>query len=113
MIIYQKYSFDSQAYAEDLIDQLVFVGVDGETYPLYQHTVSNYGFLIKTPPTFDDEGHQLTPPIYYDKWAVDVLWRDLPQDEEGNIIFPEGWQEYLLTGLRPYKRGYIGWSYNK
>jgi len=112
-IIYQKYTFDSQEQADNLIDQLGYVVEEGVNYPTYLHTVSNLGFLIKTPATYDDEGHQLTPPVYYDKWSVDVLWRNLPENEEGNPIFPDGWQEYLLTGLSHYQHGFLGWTYNE
>lgn len=111
MIIYQKYSFNSQRQAEELINQLGYEMEDGMKYPTHPHTISNLGFLIKTPATYDGDNNQLTPSIYHSKWSVDVLWKRLPLDEEDNVIFPEGWQDYLLTGLESYKHSFYGWEY--
>ena len=31
------------------------------------------GKVVKIPATYDDEGNELTPPIYYDGFAIDVM----------------------------------------
>jgi hypothetical protein len=35
--------------------------------------VVNIGKVVEIPATYDAEGNELTPPVYYDGWAYDVM----------------------------------------
>jgi hypothetical protein len=39
--------------------------------------VVNIGKVVKIPATYDAEGNELTPPIYYDGWAYDIMSSDV------------------------------------
>jgi len=106
-MIYKKYSFDSEAQAVALIDALGIFEEEGKIYPSHIHSVVKLGFLPKNVA----EGEEV--PILSDKYAVDVLWRGLEVDENDNPIYPEGWQEYLVTGLSSYKHNFFGLTYEE
>ena len=106
-MIYKKYSFDSEAQAVALIDALGTFEEEGKIYPSHIHTVVKLGFL----PVGDAD--EETPPTFSDKYSVDVLWRGLELDEEGNPIFPEGWVEYEVKGLAKYKHNFYGLTFEE
>ena len=35
--------------------------------------VVNIGKVVEIPATYDADGNELTPPIYYDGWAYDIM----------------------------------------
>ena len=39
--------------------------------------VVNIGKVVKIPATYDADGNELTPPIYYDGWAYDIMSSDV------------------------------------
>ena len=39
--------------------------------------VVNIGKIVEFPATYDDEGNELTPPIYYDGVAYDIMSSDI------------------------------------
>ena len=106
-MIYKKYSFDSEAQAVALIDALGTFIEEGKVYPSHIHTVVKLGFLTTN---IADEDN---PPIFSDKYSVDVLWRGLEVDENENPIYPKGWQEYEVTGLSNYKHNFFGLTYEE
>ena len=100
MIHYKKYLFDSKQEAMTYINNLgTFQGIDGLEYKLHNHVIVTLGFLPKNNST------------YSDKYAVDVLWRGLEVDENGEAIYPEGWFEKELTTPTDYKHDFIGYIY--
>jgi len=114
MIHYKKYIFNSKEQAESYITNLgVFAGENGVTYPLHRHTIVKLGFLPIENAVYDEEGNEISPTIYSDKYSVDVLWKGLEEDDEGNVIFPSGWDEYLLTGRSEYLHNFYGYTYEQ
>lgn len=39
--------------------------------------VVNIGKIVEFPATYDNEGNELTPPIYYPGWAYDIMSSDI------------------------------------
>lgn len=112
MIYYKKYDFNSKQEAETNIANLgTFKGEDGEEYSLHNHTVVKLGYLPTVDAVYDNSGNEISPTIHSDKYSVDVLWRDLELDENGETIYPEGWSEKELNGLTDYKHDFVGYTY--
>jgi len=51
-------------------------GVTSMQYINGTQAVVNIGNVVKIPATYDDQGHELTPPVYYDGWAYDIMSTD-------------------------------------
>jgi hypothetical protein len=111
MKYYKKYTFDSKEQAEGLINALPTYEEDGVVYPNYRHTIVKLGYLAVKDGEYDEEGNEVTPPVYSNKYSVDVLWKDLELDDNGDLMYPEGWQQYLLTGLDSYMHEFYGLAY--
>lgn len=113
MRYYKKYTFDSKEQAEGLINALPTIEEEGITYPNYRHTIVKLGYLPVSGGEYDEAGIEISPPVYSDKYSVDVLWKGLELDDNGDPIYPEGWQQYLLTGLDSYMHNFYGLTYNE
>ena len=62
---FRKYEFASEAEATTAINEL------GEDHA---HNVVKIGHVITTAGTYDEEGNQITAPVYASNYSVDVLW---------------------------------------
>ena len=80
----RKYEFVDEVAADAAI---ALLPKDEEGNPTGEHLVTILGFILLVPATYDDEGHELTPPVYSDKYAVDVYWGSVPNQD---------WQQYLV-----------------
>ena len=74
MRTFKKYEFISEAEADTYLNQLPTLIEEGEIIDNHPHQIKKLGFLVKTPATFDENGNELTPTIFSDKYSVDVLW---------------------------------------
>ena len=83
----RKYEFVDQATADAAI---ALLPQDEEGIPTSEHLVTILGFILLVPATYDDEGHELTPPVYSDKYAVDIYW--------GSEAL-ESWEPYIVWPL--------------
>lgn len=113
MRYYRKYTFDSKQQADDLINALPTIEDEGIVYPNHKHTIVKLGFLPLDEGEYDEEGNEITPPILSDKYSVDVLWKGLDLDDNDEPIYPDGWQQYLLTGLNHYMHNFFGLTYDE
>ena len=84
MKLTRKYEFTNEAAVDTAIAALPH---DDEGNPTHGHLVVKLGYLVTTPATYDEEGNELTPAIVSEVYAVDVNWRDVPNQE---------WQQYLV-----------------
>tara|TARA_R100000388_G_scaffold55214_1_gene40920 strand:+ start:114 stop:488 length:375 start_codon:yes stop_codon:yes gene_type:complete len=75
MRIFRKYEFGSKSAATTKINAL---GVDEEGAPTHGHAVAALGNIMTTKGTYDDDGNEITAPVYSDKYHVDVLWSGEP-----------------------------------
>jgi len=88
-----KYECNSLEHAQSKIDAF---GMDDEGNPTHNHAFVMLGYNVLQEATYDDEGNVLTEAVYGDKYMVDAYWRDLEQDEEGNVDHPYGWKSYSI-----------------
>ena len=89
-----KYEFNSQEQAES---KIAAFGIDEEGNPTHNHAFVKLGFAVLEQATYDAEGNVLTEAVYGDKYMVDACWRNLEQDEEGNVDHPYGWKSYAIN----------------
>jgi len=92
MIKVGKYIFESEAQAETKIKGL---GVDkdenGNEYPTHKNAIVKIGNFIVKYGEYDDDLNEITPPVLYDKFCVDVFWND-----ENDSAIAE-WSAYEIT----------------
>jgi hypothetical protein len=70
----------------------VWEEISTETSPMFHYingtkAVVNIGKVVKTPGTYDEDGNQITPPVYYPGWAYDIMTTDI-LDFGNNEVFP-------------------------
>jgi len=94
MELFKKYEFNSQEQAESKIAALPHIEVDGESYLDGNHTIVKLGHIVTQEGVYEhtEDGDivEVTPPVYADKYSVDVLWRGLDSS-------PYGWTSYEIT----------------
>jgi hypothetical protein len=78
---------------------------------IHRHTIVKLGHLPIEDAIYDEDGNEISPTIYSDKYSVDVLWKGLEEDENGDVIFPNGWLGKELSGLDSYKHNFYGYTY--
>ena len=92
MYIY-KTNFNTEQEGKDaLIAKEVWQEVteEGITQMVYingTRSVVNIGKIVKTPGTYGPDGHEITPPVYYDGWAYDIMSADVIDFGE-NEVYP-------------------------
>jgi len=88
-----KTVFDTEAQGKQvLIDKGVWQEVTEEGITSMQYIngtkgVVYIGKVVKTPATYDKDGNELTPPIYYDGVAYDIMSTD-DLDFGDNEVYP-------------------------
>lgn len=77
-----KTVFDTQQQGKDiLIEKGVWAEIteDDVTSMVYTNgtqAVVNIGKIVETSGTYDEDGNEITPPIYKDGWAYDIMSAD-------------------------------------
>ena len=90
--IVKKYEFENESIVDSLITNLgAETDDDVIEYPTHENHIVKIGFFMEIPPVFDDKGNEIKAPILYDKFCVDVLWRD----ENDSAI--ADWSAYEIT----------------
>lgn len=90
--IVKKYEFENESIVDSLIINLgVETDDDGNEFPTHQNAIVKIGYFIVTDGEIDDDGNEITPPVLYDKFCVDVFW----QDENDSAI--ADWSAYEIT----------------
>lgn len=87
-----KYEFENESIVDSLIRNLgVATDDDGNEFPTHENHIVKIGYFIVTDGEIDDDGNEITPPVLYDKFCVDVLWND----ENDSAI--ADWSAYEIT----------------
>lgn len=72
---FKKYEYISEEEANLYIDNLGYeIDEDGNKYPTHGNHIVKIGYIVLEQGTYDEEGNELTPPIFSDKYSVDVIW---------------------------------------
>tara|TARA_R110000744_G_scaffold185130_1_gene304542 strand:- start:139 stop:666 length:528 start_codon:yes stop_codon:yes gene_type:complete len=92
-VLYDKYCIDV------LWKDLEETDEDGNNYATHSHTVVKLGYITIESGQYDADGNETKAPVLYDKYCIDVLWKDLEEtDEDGNVSIdhPYGWKSYAI-----------------
>jgi hypothetical protein len=100
-----KYEFNSEQQALDKIEALG-TEIEGVYTPDMVDSIVKLGFLVITPATYDADGNEITPPVYSDKYSVDVLWVDRIQN-------PYGWGTYQINVQGEGAHSFFGVPYQE
>ena len=92
MKIYKTNFSTEQVGKETLIAKGVWQEVTEEGVTSMQYingtqAVVNIGKVVEFPATFDEDGNELTPTIYYDGWAYDIM-STATLDFGANEVYP-------------------------
>jgi len=88
MNIYKLQYTDKATGDADLLAKGTYEVVEGEqVYRNGTQAIVYIGQIVEVPATYDDEGHELTPPIYYDGVYYDLMTSE-EYDFGVNEIFP-------------------------
>jgi hypothetical protein len=88
MNIYKLQYTDKATGDADLLAKGTYEVVEGEqVYRNGTQAIVYIGQIVEVPATYDDEGHELTPPIYYDGVYYDLMTSE-EIDFGVNEIFP-------------------------
>ena len=89
MHIYKLHYTDNEAAHNDLLAKGIYeVTEDGTSYINGTQAVVYIGKIAEVPGTYDPDGNEITPPIYYDGVFCDVMTTEVI-DFLPNRVFPE------------------------
>ena len=102
MNIYKTNFTTEQVGKETLIAKGVWQEVTEEGVTSMQYingtqAVVNIGKIVEFPATFDEEGNELTPTIYYDGWAYDIMSSDT-LDFGSDEVYPAELSAHSFAG---------------
>lgn len=74
-----KTNFQTEKQGKDYLLNLgVLIEVDEEiVFSKNTAAVVNIGKVVKTPATYDEDGNVITPAVYYDGYAFDIMSSDI------------------------------------
>ena len=101
MIKVSKYEFNDEAQVNSKVEGL---GIDEDGNATHSHTVVKLGHITLSPATFDEDGDEVTPAVFSDKYHVDVLWNDLSSH-------PYGWATYAIDLSTEGSHSFFGVKY--
>ena len=58
---------------QNVWEEVTFEGVTSMQYINGTQAVVNIGKVVEIPATYDADGNELTPPVYFPGWAYDVM----------------------------------------
>ena len=97
MIKIGKYAFNSKEQAIEKIEGLgIAQDEDGNNYPTHKHTIVELGYEVISEAVINEEGEVVEEAVFGTDYLVDVLWRDLEADEDGEVDHPYGWKSYSV-----------------
>ena len=107
-----KYEFTNESTAKSKIAALgTATGEDGNTYPTHKNCIVELCNFVITPVDFD-EGNELEAPVLSEMYHVDVLWKDLTINEDGDLDGDhDAWDAYKVDIDSEGVHGFLGLSY--
>ena len=108
-----KYAFKNGQ--EQAIDKIESLGVaqdeDGNNYPTHSHTIVELGYEVISEAVINEDGEVVEEAVFGTDYLVDVLWRDLEADEDGEVDHPYGWKSYSVEIDSEGIHGFMGLKY--
>ncbi len=117
MIKIGKYKCNTK---EQFLDKVNALGTatdeEGNEYPTHSHTIVQLGHEVLEDAVYGEneetgEFELISEAIYSDKYLVDVLWKNLEENEDGTIDHPYGWKSYSVEVEENGMHSFLGLSY--
>jgi len=106
-----KYRFNSKEQSETKIEGLgVAQDENGNNYPTHKHTITKLGYEVLEKAVYDEE-EVISETVFGEGYLVDVLWRDLQEDENGLVDHPYGWKTFEVNINSEGIHGFLGLKY--
>ena len=106
-----KYRFNSKEQAEFKIEGLgIEQDENGNNYPTHKHTITKLGYEVLEKAVYDEE-KVISKTVFGEGYLVDVLWRDLEEDEDGLVDHPYGWKTFEVNIDNEGIHGFLGLKY--
>ena len=107
-----KYRFGyGREQAESKIEGLgIAQDENGNNYPTHKHTITKLGYEVLEKAVYDGE-EVISETVFGEGFLVDVLWRDLEEDEDGSVDHPYGWKTFEVDINSEGIHGFLGLKY--
>tara|TARA_B110000211_G_C14005763_1_gene520719 strand:+ start:552 stop:857 length:306 start_codon:yes stop_codon:yes gene_type:complete len=93
-LTYKRYEFNDKAQATSKMDAFFTIDEDGNRKIQNGVWFKDLGHIELTSGVYDEDGLEITPPIFSSFYAIDVQWRFLDKS-------PYGWKTYEVTPSNP------------
>ena len=93
-MVYKRYRFNDKAQAETKVDAFMTVNEEGEKVQNVNASFIWLDKFVKVNGTYNEDGEEITAPIFTDPYSLDVVWNDLDES-------PYGWKSYEIEPLNP------------
>lgn len=117
MIKIGKYKLNTKQQFLDKVDALgTATDEDGNEYPTHEHVIVELGHEVLEDAVYGvneetGEFELISEAVYSDKYLVDILWRNLEEDEDGIIDHPYGWKSYSVEVEENGMHSFLGLDY--
>ena len=107
-----KYRFGyGREQAESKIEGLgIAQDENGNNYPTHKHTITKLGYEVLEEAVYDEE-EVVSETVFGEGYLVDILWRDLEEDENGLVDHPYGWKTFEVNIVDEGIHGFSGLKY--
>ena len=93
-MIYKRYQFNDKQQAEQKVSAFIQLNEDGEEVQTIKASFIWLDKFVKVNGEYNEEGEEITAPIFTDPYSLDVLWNDLDES-------PYGWKSYEIEPENP------------
>ena len=93
-MIYKRYEFNDQEQAEEKIDAFFDIDEEGNKVQNIKAAFIKLNKFVLEQGEYNEEGEEITPPVFTEGFAVDVLWKELDES-------PYGWKSYEVEPKNP------------
>jgi len=117
MIKIGKYKLNTKQQFLDKLDALgTATDEDGNEYPTHGNVIVELGHEVLEDAVYGvneetGEFELISEAVYSDKYLVDILWRNLEEDEDGIIDHPYGWKSYSVEVEENGMHSFLGLDY--
>lgn len=93
-MIYKRYTFTDKAQADSKISKFFDIDEEGNKIPNERAAFIYLDKFVVTQGEYNEEGVEITAPVYTAGYAVDVVWHNLEES-------PYGWKTYEIEPSTP------------
>ena len=93
-MIYKRYQFKSKEQAEQKVSAFIEVNEYSEEVQTVKASFIWLNKFIKVNGEYNEDGEEITAPIFTESYSLDVVWNDLDES-------PYGWKSYEIEPENP------------